>query len=241
MIQRHLSLDGTDIAFQVARSRRRKTIGLKVGEDGLVVTLPASVGLHHAERAVLEKQAWVLDRLEKAAKRVRPDLRGVSGEPIGWLGAELELIVSAHKQARTRLDQTATQLNVFVDETLQGEDRARTVVRAVQRWRRQAALELMAPKLEDYADRLGARRPKVSIREQKARWGSCSEDGSIRMNARLVHFAEPLVDYVCAHEACHLVVMDHSARFHRLMGQIMPDHRERRRALREAVAAGARF
>ena len=190
---------------------------------------------------MLEKQAWVLDRLEKAAKRVRPDLRGVSGEPIGWLGAELELIVSAHKQARTRLDQTATQLNVFVDETLQGEDRARTVVRAVQRWRRQAALELMAPKLEDYADRLGARRPKVSIREQKARWGSCSEDGSIRMNARLVHFAEPLVDYVCAHEACHLVVMDHSARFHRLMGQIMPDHRERRRALREAVAAGARF
>jgi hypothetical protein len=93
----------------------------------------------------------------------------------------------------------------------------------------------MAPKVDAYADALGARRPKVSVREQTRRWGSCSQDGSIRMNARLMAFPEPLIDYVCAHEACHLKVMDHSPRFYALLDTIMPDHRERQRALREAV------
>lgn len=241
MITRRLSLGETELAFQVARSRRRRTIGLKIGDEGLVVTLPSALGLHHAERAVLEKQAWVLDRLERAARRARPKLKGVDGEPVGWLGSELILTVTTHTRARTLIEQAPSRLEVCIDETLTGDMANNAVLRAVTRWRKQAALALMTPKLERYADQLQAPRPKVFVREQKARWGSCSQDGSIRMNARLIHFPEPLIDYVCAHEACHLLVMDHSARFHRLMDKIMPDNSQRRRALREAIPAGADF
>ena len=208
-------LRDTEIAFTVARSRRRRTIGLKVGDEGLVVTLPSCLGLHHAERAVREKEAWVLDRLERAKARARPKLQGVDGEAIGWLGRELRLTVTGHGRARTVVERGPSRLEVRVDERLD---------------------EAMA-----YADQIGAKPPKVFIREQAARWGSCSQDGSIRMNARLVHFPEPLIDYVCAHEACHLKVMDHSQRFHALMEQIMPDCAARRRALKEAVAPGAAF
>lgn len=241
MTTRSTRLGDAEIAFTVARSRRRRTIGLKVGDDGLVVTLPAGLGLHHAERAVREKQIWVLDRLERAKARARPKLQGVDGEVIGWLGRDLRLTVTGHGRARTLVERLPSRLEVRVDERLDDAMAAAAVRRALHRWRKDEALALMAPKVLHYADRLSAKRPKVSIREQAARWGSCSEDGSIRMNARLIHFPEPLIDYVCAHEACHLKVMDHSARFHALMNEIMPDCVERRRALKEAVAPGAAF
>ena len=241
MTTRKTQLRDKEIAFTVARSRRRRTIGLKVGEEGLVVTLPAGLGLHHAERAVREKEAWVLDRLERARARARPRLHGLDGEAIGWLGGELRLTVTGHGRARTVVERGASRLEVRVDERLDDAMAAAAVRRALHRWRKAEALALMAPKLAFYADQIGAKRPKVFIREQAARWGSCSQDGSIRMNARLVHFPEALIDYVCAHEACHLKVMDHSARFHALMDQVMPDCAARRRALKEAVAPGAAF
>ncbi len=241
MIERRITLSDTPVAFKVARSRRRRTIGLKIAEDGLTVTLPAGLGLHHAERAVRDKQAWVLDRLEKMTARARPALQGVDGEEIGWLGAALPLRIVRHDRARTLIDRKPDRIEVRLDAGLEHTMAAGAVRRALHRWRKAEALALMAPKLAAYADALEVTRPKVLVREQRRRWGSCSEDGSIRMNARLIGFDEALIDYVCAHEACHLVVMDHSPRFYALLGSILPDHRERQRALKEAVAPGAAF
>ncbi|MFP4519473.1 MAG: M48 family metallopeptidase [Oceanicaulis sp.] len=241
MTRRSIQLGDREIAYTVARSRRRRTIGLKIGDEGLVITLPSSLGLHHAERAAREKQGWILDRLERAAARARPRLQGVDGESIGWLGADLTLTVTTHAKARTLVERGAGRLEARIDERLDADMAAATVRRALHRWRREEALALMAPKVERYAAQLGAARPKVFVREQAARWGSCSSDGSIRMNARLIHFDEALIDYVCAHAACHLLVMDHSPRFHALMARISPDHQRLRRVLREAVPPGVAF
>ena len=241
MIERRLALSGTPVTFAVARSRRRRTIGLKVTEDGLTVTLPSSLGLHHADNAVLDKADWVLDRLEKMARRARPALQGIDGEAIGWLGETLTLQVHPGDRARTQIKRSDTAIDVYVDANLPADLAASAVRRSLHRWRKAEALALMTPKVEGYAKTLGARVPKVSVREQRRRWGSCSEDGSIRMNARLIAFPEPMIDYVCAHEACHLKVMDHSARFYALLDQIMPDHRIRQRALKETVGAGVSF
>ena len=241
MIERQLRLSDRDVTYTVTHSRRRRTIGLKVTENGLTVTLPHRLSARHADTAVRDKAAWVLDRLDKMALLARPALQGVDGEEIGWLGTPLALRVHRDDRVRTRVLHEGDALHVHIDQALPPDMAASTVRNALHRWRKCEALALMTPKLEAYADQLGARLPKVSVREQKRRWGSCSEDGSIRMNARLIAFQEPLIDYVCAHEACHLKVMDHSKRFYALLDQIMPDHRARSRLLKEAVAAGVAF
>lgn len=241
MIERRLRLPDRDLTYTVTHSRRRRTIGLKVTEDGLTVTLPHRLSARHADTAVRDKQAWVLDRLDRMDLRARPALQGVEGEKIGWLGTPLPLRVHRDDRVRTRVLRENDALHVHIDQALPPDMAASALRSALHRWRKTEALTLMTPKLEAYAEQLGARRPKVSVREQKRRWGSCSEDGSIRMNARLIGFDESLIDYVCAHEACHLKVMDHSKRFYALLDQIMPDHRARSRALKEAVAAGVAF
>jgi len=242
MITRTIRLDGRELAYTLTRSSRRRTIGLKVGADGVSVVLPARAGPGEADRALREKSDWVLKRLARAeARAALPVLEGRSGEAIGWLGGELVLQVSGHARARTLVERGADTVIVRVDERLDGPMKVAAVRRALHRWRKTEALELMAPKTIFYAERLGARRPKVSVREQTSRWGSCSADGSIRLNARLIAFPETMIDYVCAHEACHLLEMNHSARFHALLDSLMPGHRQVRRDLRAFDPPGVSF
>jgi hypothetical protein len=75
---------------------------------------------------------------------------------------------------------------------------------------------------------------KISIRNQKWRWGSCSRDGHICLNWRLVLLPDRVRDYVLIHELMHLKRLDHSPRFWKLVERACPDYRELRRQLRAA-------
>ena len=72
----------------------------------------------------------------------------------------------------------------------------------------------------------------LTIRAQRTRWASCSRNGAMSFNWRLLLAPEPVLDYVVWHEVCHLEVMDHSPRFWALLGRRCPDYREQARWLR---------
>jgi predicted metal-dependent hydrolase len=230
------------VEYALLRSARRRTIGLKVGPEGLSVTLPARTSARQADRVLRERADWVIEKLEKWQSRPAPrPLEGVSGETVSWLGAPRALLVLPHDRARTRIALGEDVISVFVDAGLEGDLRAATVRRALTRWRAAEALAFMAPRLAAHAAALGRPAPEVKVRAQTSRWGSCASDGVIRMNVRLMHHHADHVDFVCAHEACHLIEMNHSDRFYALLDRLMPDHRARRRAMRDAAPEGAVF
>lgn len=242
MTSRTIQIAGRSVAYTLKRSSRRRTIGFRVGPAGLSVTVPRRAGLRETEAALREKSDWILSKLDKwAARPVPAPLAGRDGETIGYLGRERVLRVLPHDRARSLVEIGDDTFTVHLDAGLSGDLKTATVRRAIERWRRQAALDLMTPKLSGYAGELGLKAPLVRVRVNSGRWGSCSSDGSIRMNARLIAFAEPLIDYVCAHEACHLIEMNHGPGFYALLDRLMPDHRARSKALREAVAPGAHY
>ena len=90
----------------------------------------------------------------------------------------------------------------------------------------------LPPRLLELAAQFGLRVGKVSVRNQKWRWGSCSPGGHICLNWRLVCLPGDLRDYVLVHELMHLKRMDHSPKFWKLVEQACPDYRELRRRLR---------
>ncbi|MEF3691972.1 MAG: M48 family metallopeptidase [Candidatus Moraniibacteriota bacterium] len=73
---------------------------------------------------------------------------------------------------------------------------------------------------------------KISIRSQRTRWGSCSQEGNLNFNYKLIYLPEKIIDYVIIHELCHLEEFNHSKRFWFLVSEIIPDYRNLRRELK---------
>ena len=84
-----------------------------------------------------------------------------------------------------------------------------------------------------FALRMGVDYVRITIREQKTRWGSCSSKGNLNFNWKLVLLAPELLDYVVVHELAHRREMNHSKNFWKIVEAELPDYRERRRRLKE--------
>lgn len=74
---------------------------------------------------------------------------------------------------------------------------------------------------------------RISVREQKTRWGSCSSKGTLSFNWKLMLAPPAILDYVIVHELCHLAHMNHSERFWSSVAAVLPDYKERRKWLKE--------
>ena len=78
---------------------------------------------------------------------------------------------------------------------------------------------------------------RISIREQKTRWGSCSSAGNLNFNWRLIFAPEEVLDYVVVHELAHRIEMNHSKAFYQIVAQVLPDYQASRKWLRDKGAS----
>ena len=116
-----------------------------------------------------------------------------------------------------------------------GGERRERIRRAVVAWYRARAGDRVPACVARWQPRLGrGPAPRVLIRDQRQRWGSCAPDGTLRFNWRAVMLEPALIDYIVVHELAHLAVRSHSPEFWRIVTAVMPDAQHRRRRLREA-------
>ena len=108
---------------------------------------------------------------------------------------------------------------------------------AIERWLRRAARERSRPRAHRAAAALGVDVARVTIRDPRTRWGSCSSSGSLSFSWRLVLAPEEVLDYVVWHEVCHLREMNHSPRYWALVARHCPGYEEPRRWLRRNATA----
>lgn len=97
---------------------------------------------------------------------------------------------------------------------------------------RDQALEVVHERLVHFNQAYGFSFGTVRVKRQKTRWGSCSANGNLNFNFKLLFLPEPVRDYVIVHELCHLSQLNHSPRFWNLVAQCVPDYREQRAQLR---------
>lgn len=95
------------------------------------------------------------------------------------------------------------------------------------------AMKLIPQKVRYYAQIIGVTYGRITIRNQRTRWGSCSGKGNLNFNCLLLLMPEEVLDYVVVHELCHRKEMNHSARFWEEVEKILPDYRQRRKWLKD--------
>ncbi|CAM9463005.1 unnamed protein product, partial [Phaeothamnion confervicola] len=218
------------VEFRFARSRRR-TIGISVDAEGLAVAAPYFAPWTEIERFLLEKTRWITGKLDEWSQAGRPlRVAGAAGESIPLHGRLCTLdVAEGPKRIELAGDRLVVQLR-------RAHERARVKADLV-RWLKARALETLAPRVVHYAGILGLGQPRVAVSNARTQWGVCTQDGRIRLSWRLVHVAPELADYVVAHEVAHLVELNHSARFWKVVESLYPDCRAARRNLDLAAAA----
>ncbi len=223
-MQPRLPFDVDDAPIVFVRHRRARRYILRLLGDGtLRVTLPRWGARREAEAFVRQSRAWI--EKQRQLRRAAPD-----DQP--WRDGTTVLVDGAP----TRLSVYVTAKGVSVRcGAVIVPTRARTgsdVRGIVQRWLRAKAVEELPPVVHAYAEDLGLVVTRVSIRDQRSRWGSCSRRGSITLNWRLVQMPPFVRAYIVIHELMHRREMNHSARFWRHVAAACPRHLEARKWLR---------
>ena len=95
------------------------------------------------------------------------------------------------------------------------------------------AKPIIEEKVRLFADKIGVKYGKITIRNQKTRYGSCSAKGNLNFNCLIMLMPEKIIDYVIVHELCHIKEMNHSRRFWNEVESVLPDYKERRKRLKQ--------
>ena len=201
----------SDLPYSIRRSSRARRVRVTVAGDGeVIVTLPKKAAERRAAEAVRELRPWI-DRRKAALARAAAEVAREPGT-VPYLGANLRLVP---EPGRERVHRRGDALLVP-----QGDATA-----AIERWYRRRARAEIAPRLDAATARAGTGYKGLTIRGQRTRWASCSSNGGMSFNWRLLLAPPEILDYVVEHEVCHLEVMDHSPRFWALLESRVPDWR----------------
>ncbi len=227
--------------YHLRISPRSRSIRFRVTpQRGLEVVIPQGYDPSQVPALLKRKQRWIRAALERVES-----LRAFYGPAAVWrLPGQIQLPAVSLAWAVTA-KQGANAARTVVREAGAGQllisgdiDDEQACRAALARWlMRQAHLHLV-PGLERASHELGVPFNRVLIRRQKTRWGSCSRNGTISLNAKLLFLSPETVSYVMIHELCHRVELNHSPRFWRLVERHCPDYQRidaQRRDLWKAV------
>ncbi|MCA0455393.1 MAG: M48 family metallopeptidase [Chloroflexi bacterium] len=224
----------TTIDYELTYSER-KTLAIHVYPDGsVVVDAPMGSSFEAVEAKVKKRGGWILRQQRQFETYAAPNplqKQYVSGESYRYLGRQYRLKVMADAVERVSLSRG--YLTVSVQDTA---DKAH-IQKLITAWYRQQAKRVFAERLKVCYPRVepyGLTYPEVSIRQMKARWGSCTADGKIILNLILIHVPKHLIDYVILHELCHLKEHNHGTAFYGLLARVLPDWEAQRRQLNQA-------
>jgi predicted metal-dependent hydrolase len=223
---RHLLVGGRVIDYRLKNGARR--LSMTIDERGLRVSAPGRTPLGEIESFVRSHGEWVLMKLDELAHASQPrHLRIREGTRLPLLGGEAEVrVLPGANRVRWVAD-------TLVLEARPEADLGELAKRALQK----RALTHFTARLEHYAARLELAAPKLGLSSAHTRWGSCSERSGIRINWRLIHLPPHLGDYVVAHEAAHLIELNHSKRFWAVVEAICPDWQAARSELKLRAAS----
>ena len=217
--------------YRIRRSDRARHARIVVDADGVEVVVPRRMALRHVEPFVRQKQPWIertLRRYQDAAidGPVRVDLRDGGEAP--YLGEQLDLDVRVEPgRTRPHVRRRGEVLTVKVAKP--GREPIRD---ALERWYKRQARGEVEQRLDAAVARADTSYSALTIRAQRTRWASCSSNGSMSFNWRLMLAPAEILDYVVEHEVAHLEILDHSPRFWRLVGSRCPDYKRHERWLR---------
>lgn len=220
-MKRVVIADGLRVEYTLIQAQRRDVLFQALPEAGIRVYAPKYLPLREVDALVRERAAELtrMRREAEAGLEKRRKAHPVTdGSPILIEGRRHALRLVRGQRRTGRVSEGEYIL------TLPEPDSDAAVRAALRSTLSAMALKRIRARLEHYIPRVGRAPGRVAIRDQKSRWGSCSQKGNVNFNWKLIMAPPEALDYVVVHELCHLYEFNHSPRFWALVSEQMPDY-----------------
>ena len=222
--QRQIMLDGQPVDYVLKFSARAKKWRISLNDKGLSVILPARTKPDVAEQALRQHTAWVLKQRQRQQKMaalaaaqpsLAPDTLLLRGQTLPYRVLPAPILKGAAVFDGHTLN---VQVPIAAD--------ASVAAAVLQTWYLEQALSDIRAGVQRRAEAMQVRPAKISLRDQRRRWGSCSSKGNLSFSWRLILMPPDVLDYVVVHELAHLRHMNHSPKFWALVSQYCPNYKQ---------------
>ena len=213
-------IDGSEIRYEFKRSYRRSVVA-KIRRDGVIeVRAPLLYRESDMLAFLNQHKRWIFNHFDRLQNADNQQKKYISGEIHYYLGKQYTLQV-----VESNTNSVFIESNSLIINSKYPENQEYLEVLLNKWYRNQAKkvfAELLPPIIEKFK-KYNVAPAKISIRDMRSRWGSCSRKGNISLNLQLIKLNENCIRQVMVHEMCHLVYFNHQAGFHALMDEMMPD------------------
>lgn len=216
------ALRGRDVALRRSSSARRLSLTVSRIDGRVTVTAPLRCSIGQVVAFVEDHGQWLRTVTAKSLAPISFD----QGQTIPILGANYRITRGKSPGVQVERDDGETPGRLVVGA------RAEDVGVKVETFLKQTARRLLHERSQIHAGALNVTYSRITIRDTRSRWGSCSARGALSYSWRLVMAPLDVLDYVAAHEVAHLVELNHSDRFWALVDKLRPDWRDQRNWLR---------
>lgn len=241
----------------IVKSARKKSIALKSQANGVELHVPRHLSDRALTHLLKQHETWIAKKIASIHARIPPAFECHNGSTV-WvegLACSLRLNGLPHANAKSplycevqdsdfmvyglpadRSDSKQAGLSGCPDDTFKQQ-----VGQAIQAWFVSHAQQYFDARLPYFAERIGVSYASITVKNYKARWGSCYSDGRIQFNWKLLQAPPWVVDYVIVHELCHLVHANHSPAFWQLVNRHYPRTAQAKRWLKQEGAGLIHF
>ena len=207
------------------RNPRARRYVLRLRPDGSArVTIPRGGSAAEARRFAERNKDWLERQLQRVATRPSRPKEWLIGTEILFHGEPVKLEAGANGDSGTIR---------FGIEMVPVSDPACDLRPAIEKHLWRLATKELPSRVLEFAARHQLRVQRITVRNQRSRWGSCSRRGTISLNWRLIQTPPHVQDYIFLHELCHLREMNHSRRFWREVERVCPDFETAERWLKQ--------
>ena len=223
------------IEYTVIRKPNRKTASVQVSPDNQVsIIVPLDLPEERIAAIIKRKTRWIMNKIainNQVKYPVRPK-EFVSGEAFAYLGRNYRLKVA---DGLSRVELKNGYFMVTIPNKGKAGD-ARLIRTLLTEWYMHHARQKLAERVKRYAGIMDIKSYGLTVKSQSSLWGSCTKDGTLSFNWRIVMAPLRLVDYVVCHELCHLTYHDHAKEFWQLLERYLPEWKELKEELRQTGA-----
>lgn len=227
-------INNHSIAFK--KSRRARRLRLAMSQEGqLTLVAPLFTPKWTANLFLKKHVTWIekqVGKIEKQ-KKLRPDFKYRTGDIFYYFGEQVVLDVKPSDRKRPTIKIRGDKMFITLHNNVSKSDGVIAIKKTIQRFYKEKAEEVIHDRLQFFNEHYGFRYNRVTMRNQKSRWGSCSCLKNLNFNWKLIMAPIEVIDYVVVHELCHLKEMNHSSRYWNLVAQTIPEYKVIRKWLRE--------